>query len=296
MKRLFSKGILLSAFVLSLASCKKDYSATTAAPPAPGSVNEIGLATSATLGNYLVNNQGQALYMFAADADGTSSCTTCSATWPPVITDITNLKLDAGLSAADFATTNTAGKTQLTYKGWPLYSFSPLKSDAYGNGVNTPEAAGATAGDGVDGFRFIAKPDYTIMLANKQLTGQDGINYKGDYTVGIASTTYFTDGSGKTLYTFAQDKFNTNTFTLPDFSNNDAFPIYQEDQIIVPSVIDKTLFGKIIFANKKQFTYKGWPLYFLGGDTKRGSNKGISVPQVAAWPVAVKDIVQPVNP
>jgi predicted lipoprotein with Yx(FWY)xxD motif len=296
MKHLFSKGILLSVLILSASSCKKDYSSTSAAPPVPVAAGEIGLATSATLGNYLINDKGQALYMFAGDADGTSSCTTCDGTWPPVTADITNLKLDAGLSAADFATiTGTAGK-QLTYKGWPLYSFSPLKSDMYGTPVNTPEAAGATAGDGMDGLRFIAKPDYTIMLANKQLTGQDGINYKGDYTVGISATTYFTDGSGKTLYTFAQDKFNTNTFTLPDLSNNDAFPIYQEDQIIVPSVIDKTLFGKIIFSGKKQFTYKGWPLYFFGGDTKRGSSKGISVPQVGVWPVAVKDVVQPVNP
>lgn len=291
------KSIVISALVFALASCSKNYSAPSPTPPPPATGTGVTLGTSATLGKFLADDQGRALYMFAGDADGNNSCASCGAVWPPFTADVKTLKLDAGLTAADFASiTNAAGATQITYKGWPLYTYSPASSDVYGNGTNTREAPGLTTGDGIDGLRFIAKPDYTIMLASKQLTGQDGINYKGDYTPGTALTTYFTDGSGKTIYTFATDRFETNTFTAPDFSNDHLFPIYQEDEIIVPSVIDKTLFGKILFSGKKQFTYKGWPLYFFGGDTQRGSNKGISVPAAGAWPVAVKDLIPPLKP
>jgi predicted lipoprotein with Yx(FWY)xxD motif len=202
---------------------------------------------------------------------------------------IATAKLDAGLTAADFANiTTTGGKKQVTYKGWPLYTFSPSTTDGYGNMNNIAEAAGSTKGDGLSAVWFIAKPDYTIMLANKQLKGLDGNNYRGDYTPGVAKTSYFTSGSGRSIYTFSLDSFNTNKFTKADLSNNAVWPIYEQDKIVVPSILDKALFGSLNFAGKKQLTYKGWPLYFFGQDTDPGSNKGVSVPIPGKWPVAVK--------
>ncbi|HET7115343.1 MAG TPA: hypothetical protein VFI29_02570 [Hanamia sp.] len=288
MKKLFSMGIVLSVLVLSINSCKKTNPVTMPV----NSGNDINLANNATLGNYLTNKQGLTLYMFANDADSTSSCTGgCEAIWPPFTDDLSTAKLDAGLSASDFATITTSdGKNQVTYKGWPLYTYSPSVSDGNGNTSNKPEAAGSTKGDGVGGVWFIAKPDYTIMLANKQLTGLDGNNYKSDYTLGTGKTIYFTDGGGRTLYTFALDSFNINKFTKPDFSNNSVFPIYEQSQIVVPSTLDKTLFGTISVAGKMQMTYKGWPLYYFGQDTGRGSNKAVSVPHPGIWPVAVGNI------
>jgi predicted lipoprotein with Yx(FWY)xxD motif len=39
------------------------------------------------------------------------------------------------------------------------------------------------------------------------------------------------------------------------------------------------LFASINLYGKHQLTYKGWPLYYFGGDTKiRGSTKGITIP------------------
>jgi len=285
-------GIVLSTLVLSITSCKKDNIAS----PKPPEVlkNDINLSTNATLGTYLSNKQGLTLYMFANDADGISSCTGgCESVWPAFTADLTTAKLDAGLTAADFATITTAsGKKQVTYKGWPLYTYSPSANDDYGNPVNKPEAPGSTTGDGMGGIWFIAKPDYTIMFANKQLTGLDGNNYKNDYTIGVGKTVYFTSGAGRTLYTFIVDSFNVNKFTKGDFSNNAIFPIYEQEQIIVPSVLNKTLFGTITVAGRKQLTYKGWPLYFFGQDEDRGSNKAVSVPVAGKWPVAVKDVVE----
>jgi predicted lipoprotein with Yx(FWY)xxD motif len=85
MKNLFSMGIVLSAMILSVSSCKKES--------APGtsngtSTNDVILANSSRLGAYLTNEQGLSLYMFANDADGVSSCTGgCENVWPPFTMD-----------------------------------------------------------------------------------------------------------------------------------------------------------------------------------------------------------------
>lgn len=254
---------------------------------APEVKKEISLSINTTLGSYLSDKEGRALYSFALDANGQSSCTGgCEAVWPPFYVDnLTADKLSSGLLSSDFATiTASSGKKQLTYKGWPLYHFSPMAN-------GTLETSGGTAGDGINGVWFIAKPDYSIMLAANQLVGHDGNKYKSDYTVGDGLTAYFTDSNGKTLYTFKYDNFEHNNFTKEDFSNNAVFPIYETDKIVVPSILDKTKFKAITVFGKKQLTYKGWPLYYFGQDgAVRGSNKGISFPAVGVWPVAVKDM------
>ena len=62
-----------------------------------------------------------------------------------------------------------------TYKGWPLYYFS---SD-----VNP----GDFKGEGVNNVWFVAKPDYSVFIADKD-------NMK-----------FIVDSKGKTLYDFAKD-------------------------------------------------------------------------------------------
>jgi predicted lipoprotein with Yx(FWY)xxD motif len=192
--------------------------------------------------------------------------------------------------STDFATiTNPNGMEQVTYKGWPLYTYSPHGTGNYGN---SPENPGSVSGEGIGGIWFVAKPDYTIMLVNKQLTGLDGNKYKSDYTIGEGQTTYFTNSAGRTIYTFIVDSFNINKFTKPDLSNNNVFPIYEQEKIVVPSILDKSLFGTINVGDKKQMTYKGWPLYYFVQDLVRGSNKALSVPVPGKWPVAVKNIAE----
>ncbi|CAA9201248.1 COG4315 family predicted lipoprotein [Flavobacterium collinsii] len=266
-------------------SCSNDKDSNTVTPEAK---KEIALSTSTTLGSYLSDKDGKSLYFFATDAKGQASCTGgCEAVWPPFYVDnLTAEKLSTGLTLSDFASiTTTSGKKQLTYKGWPLYYYAPSI-----NGTNTPETAGQTTGDGVGGVWFIAKPDYSIMVVRSQLLGHDGKNYKSDYTVGDGLTTYFTDAKGLTLYTFKNDNFKKNNFTKADFSNNAVWPIYETDKIVVPSILDKSKFSVITVFGKSQLAYNGWPLYYFGQDASvRGSNKGISFPSPAVWPVPVKD-------
>lgn len=277
-------------------SCSSDNSNDTTPPPPQEAAKEVSLSTSTTLGSYLSDKSGRSLYFFGSDYKGQASCTGgCEALWPAFFVDnLTADKLGAGLTLSDFATiTTTSGKKQLTYKGWPLYYYAPVSgSDPYGNGgKNTPEDAGKTTGEGIDGIWFVAKPDYSIMIVRSQLLGHDGKNYKSDYTVGDGLTTYFTDGKGLTLYTFKNDNFKKNNFTNADFSNNAVWPIYETDKIVVPSILDKTKFSLITVFGKSQLTYNGWPLYYFGQDASvRGANKGISFPSPGIWPVPVKDI------
>jgi predicted lipoprotein with Yx(FWY)xxD motif len=263
--------------------CKKDNSTATG--------YEVSLATNAKFGRYLVDKNGYTLYIFSNDFDGRTSCTgACEQLWPHFsVSDLTQDKLGFGLDIADFDTINVNGLAQLRYKKWPLYYYAPA-SGGYGNNSNVQEPAGQIKGDGYSNVWYVAKPDYSILLANAQLIGNDGLNYTSNYTQGTGKTLYFTDDKGQTLYIFSKDSMNYNTFTKYDFSNNDVWPIYESLRIRVPSTIDNSLFSTMDVFGRTQITYKGWPLYHFGSDNSRGSNKGVSFPAPGIWPVAVKDL------
>lgn len=234
-----------------------------------------------SLGKVLTDNKGMTLYFFARDVKGTSACTGgCLDTWP--VFTIENLRLDTGLDAADFSSVPTAdGKKQITYKGWPLYYY---KSDV---------AAGDVKGENVGNVWFVAKQNYSIMLASAQLVGSDTKSYiidAGVYKEGTGATIYFTDQVGNTIYSYANDKKNSNKFTKSDFSNDGTWPIFYTEIKDLPSTLDKTQFSTITVFGRNQLTYKGWPLYYYGSDNKvRGANKGITFPRLAVWPIVQKD-------
>ena len=240
----------------------------------------VKLSSSATLGNYMTDKDGYALYFFANDVNGANNCTSgCTANWPIFNIDgLTQAQLANGLLLADFSYITTPTGTQLTYKGWPLYRYAP---------GGTQEASGMTSGEGTAGVWFVAKSNYTIMMGNTQLVGSDANNYivsSTDITsAGTGKTVFFTDLNGRTLYLFARDSSQVNKFTKPDFSNNGSWPIYVTSKVVIPSILDKTLFDSITVYNQKQLTYKGWPMYYYGadGDTSgkyRGYTKGVSIP------------------
>lgn len=282
MKTQFGKNLIFLTVVIVTSiqfGCMKQNDST---------VYEVQLATSSTLGQYLTDKDGNTLYFFSNDYNGRNSCSGgCAALWPYFyVADLTMDKVGPGLDIADFDTINVNGTSQLRYKTWPLYYYAPLVGS-----VNVRESSGQTTGEGVGNVWFVAKTDYSIMLANTQLVGKDGKNYTGAYVEGTGKTNYFTDGKGVTLYIFKADSLNHNKYTKSDFSNNGTWPIYETTSVVVPSTLDKTLFSNITVFGKKQLTYKGWPLYYYGSDNMiRGNNKGVSVPTPGVWPVAVKDL------
>jgi len=250
--------------LLIIASCSKNDN-----PPAPPEVKDnVLLSSNATFGNILTDSLGKTLYFFSVDANGSSGCTGgCVTNWPIFYKD--SLRLASGLTSSDFGTiTRSDGQKQTTYKGWPLYYYAV---DANPGDVN---------GDKVNNAWFVAKPDYTFMLAKTQLVGKDSVNYDSTSTPGTSATTYITDDWGRTLYAFSPDSFNVNKWTKADFSNDAFWPIFQGTEVKnVPSLLSKTDFTTTAVFDKTQFTYKGWPMYYFGGDSlTRGKTLGVSVP------------------
>ncbi|MGB0097740.1 MAG: hypothetical protein WBP81_35035 [Solirubrobacteraceae bacterium] len=78
------------------------------------------------------------VYLFEADKGAHSSCSgACAAVWPPVTTS-GKPHTSGAVLAGDLGTiTRSAGVTQVTYKGHPLYYFVKDKDDgdAYGEGI-----------------------------------------------------------------------------------------------------------------------------------------------------------------
>ena len=285
-----SRAMIVIACIVLAISCSKDSE-----PVPPEKKPTVQLANSAALGSYLTDTLGNTLYYFSNDFNGQSNCAGgCLALWPIYYAgdNLTQASLVSGLDIADFGTITTPAGKQTTYKTWPLYYYAPVVCSA-----NVREAPGETKGEAFGNVWCVAKPDYSIMLVNAQLTGKDGIMYKSDYTEGTGKPLYFSDPKGVTLYGFAVDSFNINKFTKADFSNNPVWPIYETDQVIVPSILDKALFTSIDVFGKKQLTYKGWPMYYFGADNmQRGLNMGVSVPTPGVWPVMVKDAPEAPKP
>src|SRR5581483_10118926 len=111
-------------------------SANSKAPVSSGAPLTIGTA-SGSLGTYLTGASGRALYLFAADSTGRSSCTgACASAWPPVTVSATP-HASGGAAAGDLATIKRSdGALQVTYKGHPLYYFSgdPRSGSTTGEG------------------------------------------------------------------------------------------------------------------------------------------------------------------
>ena len=269
--------LMMLVIAVAFLSCDND----TTAPAGLAGDSSINLATT-SLGQTLTGVDGKTLYFFAGDADGKTGCNTpgCLTNWYTYYADKAMLKLGTGLTATDFETiTRADGRSQTSYKGWPLYYF---KSDA---------KAGDVLGDNVGNAWFAAKPNYTVMMVNAQLKGNDGKNYVTGNTVsyaeGMGNTIYLTDANGRTLYGFVSDKKNKNNYTKADFSNDTTWPLFQIATVgELPSSLKKTDFAVIKVFGKDQLTYKGWPLYYFGPDgAVRGANKGVSVPRPGVWPI-----------
>lgn len=287
------KLLILLFSALFLFNCSSDDGGPTPAPdnnpdptptPTPTPTpeeNAVRLRSDGTFGNMLTDSEGMSLYFFSPDAKGDSNCTDgCLTNWPVFYeSDIT---LDDGLDADDFgAITRSDGDMQTTYKGWPLYYYA------------SDNAEGNVNGDGVGSVWFVAKPDYSVMMARAQLLGRDrdGVetNLTVDYEPGDGDTFYMTDAFGNTLYGFINDRNGVNNFTREDFSNNGVWPIFELELNQVPSILDAADFGSIDVFGRQQLTYKGWPLYYFVQDEARGDNYGVGFPAPGVWPIVNPD-------
>ena len=214
---------------------------------------DVKLAYSEKYGFYLVDSKGRTLYFFAKDYNGSSACYgACAEKWP--VFYVENPKIGPGLNPKDFGViTRRDGSKQLTYRGWPLYYFAGDKKP------------GDINGDGVKGVWFVAKPDYTVMVAVKPGLGA-----------------YLVDSRGMSLYFFAKDKEGVSNCYGHCAEN---WPPFEPTRLVVPSILNLTDFS---FTKRSdggvQLVYKGYPLYYWVNDEKRGDTTGHGVKNV--WSIA----------
>ncbi len=136
-------------------------SASNTAVHAGSIANTVNIAYKASLGFYLVNGSGFTLYLYTKDTpnSGLSTCYgQCATFWPPFYSPAGSLLLPPGLNASSFGTiTRTDGSKQITYEGWPLYTYAPDKS------------AGQTTGQGQQNVWYVINFP-TIKIPNTATT------------------------------------------------------------------------------------------------------------------------------
>lgn len=114
---------------------------------AQGAEPTVASAQDEEAGTYLTDGQGNALYLFLPDDQGPSQCTdACAEAWPPLVVT-GDPTAGTGVAGSLLGTVERAdGSLQVTYSGWPLYTFA---KDAQ---------PGDTTGQGVGGNWFLVSP------------------------------------------------------------------------------------------------------------------------------------------
>jgi predicted lipoprotein with Yx(FWY)xxD motif len=166
--RLFSFAALAVTVALVLAACG---GSSTSSPSGSGSTPSYGGAKPTTssssgaasvvrtktssLGTFLVDANGRALYLWDADHGSKSTCSgACAQAWPPLTTTATP-KASGAVKATLLGTTKRPdGSREVTYAGHPLYYFA---------GDTAP---GQTTGQGSNGF---GAPWWVVTPAGKAI-------------------------------------------------------------------------------------------------------------------------------
>lgn len=111
-----------------------------------GESTPVSLGEAAGVGQVLVDSEGMTLYYFQKDQKGSgkSKCEgSCAVAWPPLTTE-GDPEAMKGVKASMLGTIERKdGSTQITYAGWPLYTFVGDKKPGEDNGTDS-KAFGAS--------------------------------------------------------------------------------------------------------------------------------------------------------
>jgi predicted lipoprotein with Yx(FWY)xxD motif len=95
----------------------------------------VSAAKVGDLGTILVDSEGRTLYDFHKDKGGTSACYgACAGAWPPLLTE-GNPQAQGPADRSMLGTTKRKdGTVQVTYNGWPLYTYVGDQNPGEANG------------------------------------------------------------------------------------------------------------------------------------------------------------------
>jgi predicted lipoprotein with Yx(FWY)xxD motif len=114
--------------------------------PETGAGAAIAVGSASEVGQVLVDSNGMTLYYFEKDQKGSgkSKCSgACATAWPP-LTTAGEPEAASGAQSSMLGTIERSdGTMQVTYAGWPLYTFVEDKAPGEDNGTDS-KAFGAT--------------------------------------------------------------------------------------------------------------------------------------------------------
>jgi predicted lipoprotein with Yx(FWY)xxD motif len=100
-----------------------------------GGAATVAVASVGDVGKVLVDSKGFTLYYFKKDKGGESACYgACADGWPPLITEGTPKGMGGAQASMLGTTKRKDGTTQVTYAGWPLYTYVVDKKPGEANG------------------------------------------------------------------------------------------------------------------------------------------------------------------
>lgn len=107
----------------------------------------VNVSESTDFGSILVNGEGLSLYIFMADTQngGTSACGDddgCTEEWPPLVSQGSPVVGEGVDSTMLNTITREDGSIQVTYNGWPLYTFHEDTAPGDTNGQGLEEFGG----------------------------------------------------------------------------------------------------------------------------------------------------------
>jgi predicted lipoprotein with Yx(FWY)xxD motif len=113
-------------------------------PAEGGTVTAITVGSAKGVGKVIVDPKGMTLYYFQKDQNGKSACYgACEQAWPPLTTEGKPQAGEGAMASKLGTTTRKDGTTQVTYAGWPLYTFVEDKKPGEDNGTDS-KAFGAS--------------------------------------------------------------------------------------------------------------------------------------------------------
>jgi predicted lipoprotein with Yx(FWY)xxD motif len=118
----------------------------TTASSASGGASQVSTGMAKEVGEVLVDANGMTLYYFEKDQKGSgqSQCSgACAEAWPPLLTEGEPKAMSGAQSSMLGTIERSDGTTQVTYAGWPLYTFVEDKAPGEDNGTDS-KAFGAS--------------------------------------------------------------------------------------------------------------------------------------------------------
>ena len=121
-------------------------SATTTSTSTSAGGATVAVGSASGVGQVLVDSNGMTLYYFEKDKQGSDKSTcygSCASVWPPQATSGAP-KATSGAEASKLgAIKRTDGAKQVTYNGWPLYTYTADTQPGQANGTDVKSFGGS---------------------------------------------------------------------------------------------------------------------------------------------------------